>query len=144
MLKMFTAGAAALGALLLSIPAQAGDVSVTINGVRAGNGPLYLSLQTRDQFMKNEGSYGQIVQSPAPGALKVSLSGVAAGEYAVSVWHDIDGDSVFDRDDDGKPLDGWAMIDGASLRAEPTFDEVSFKVEKSSVSIELDMIYADE
>lgn len=135
--------AAALALSLAAAPALAADVTIKVNGVRAANGPLYIALQTRDEFMKDDGSYGEIVQSPSPGAVSVTLAGVAPGEYAVSVWHDIDGDGVFDAAENGTPLDGWAMIDGASLRAEPTFDQVSFKVEKSSISLDLDMIYAD-
>lgn len=143
MAKLFAAGAAVLGAFLTVTPALAADVTIKVNGVRAANGPLYVGLQTRDEFLKDDGSYGQIVQSPTPGAVSVTLPGVAPGEYSVSVWHDIDGDGVFDAAADGRPLDGWAMIDGASLRAAPTFDEVSFKLEKLSVSLDLDMIYAE-
>jgi uncharacterized protein (DUF2141 family) len=143
MAKLFAANAAVMGAFLAITPALAADVTIKVNGVRAANGPLYVGLQTEDEFMKDDGSYGEIVQSPTPGSVTVKLSGVAPGEYAVSVWHDIDGDGVFDVAESGMPLDGWAMIDGASLRGAPTFDEVSFKLEKSNVSLDLDMIYAE-
>ncbi|HBK90673.1 MAG TPA: hypothetical protein DDZ68_03260 [Parvularcula sp.] len=143
MTHAFAASAAALAVFLTGLPAFAGDVRVTVSGVRAANGPLYVGLQTREQFMQNAGSYGEIVASPAPGAVSVTLHGVAPGEYSVSVWHDIDGDGVFDMGPDGKPIDGWAMIDGASLRGAPTFDQVSFKKEDASIAIDVDMIYAD-
>ncbi len=143
MFNAFAANAAALAVFLAGLPASAGDVKVTVKGVRAANGPLYIGLQTREQFMQDAGSYGEIVASPAPGVVTVALPNVAPGEYALSVWHDIDGDGVFDFGPDGRPLDGWAMIGGASLRAEPTFDEVKFKKETSGISLDVDMIYAD-
>lgn len=134
---------ASLAGILAAAPALAADVTVSVTGVRAANGPLYVSLQTRDEFLENEGSYGEIVRSPSAGTVSVTLEGVSPGEYAVSVWHDIDGDGVFDASPEGMPLDGWAMIDGASLRGAPDFDQVSFKLEKSSLSLNVDMIYAD-
>ncbi|MFN0024482.1 MAG: DUF2141 domain-containing protein [Parvularculaceae bacterium] len=143
MSKVLTSGVAALIAFLAAAPALAADVTVSVKGVRAANGPLYISLQTRDEFMKDDGSYGEIIKSPSPGVVSVTLPNVAPGQYAVSVWHDIDGDGVFDAAANGSPLDGWAMIDAASLRAAPAFDQVSFKIEKSSVSVDVDMIYAE-
>jgi uncharacterized protein (DUF2141 family) len=134
---------AGIAALASAEAAQAGDVSIAINGVRAAKGPLYVSLQTAAQFLKNEGSYGKIVQNPQPGTVSVTLSNVPAGEYSVSVWHDIDGDAVFDRADTGMPLDGWAMYNASALRGEPKFDEVKFKVAPGGTSIDLDMVYAD-
>lgn len=123
--------------------AQAGDVKIAIDGVRNAKGPLYVSLQTQAQFLKNEGSYGTIVADPKAGSVTVVLPNVAPGEYSVSVWHDIDGDAVFGRAETGLPLDGWAMNNAAALRGEPKFDEVKFSVTPGGASLSLAMVYAD-
>lgn len=123
--------------------AMAADVSIAISGIRAANGPLYVSVQTEAQFLKNEGSHGTIIQEPVAGATTVVLPNVPAGDYSVSVWHDIDGDGVFDRAQSGLPLDGWSMYKAAALRGEPKFDEVKFKVTSQGAAISLDMVYAD-
>lgn len=132
------------GALLVANgTAQAADVSIGIDGVRAQKGPLYVSLQTAAQFLKNEGTYGKIIPDPKAGKMTVVLNGVAPGEYSVSVWHDVDKDGVFDRTDAGLPLDGWSMFNAAALRGEPRFDEVKFTVSAQGAAIDLDMVYAD-
>lgn len=144
MMTLFTAVLIAAAAPSLATPApSAPGASVTIElaGVKAGSGDLYVSLQTRDQFMKPTGSYGTIVARPAPGARSIVLPGVAPGRYSVAVWHDNNGNRSFDRRPSGEPIDGWAMINGDTMRAAPAFDKVSFTVDGKDQAIKLDMRY---
>ena len=82
-------GISAIGAAL------AADVTISIDGVVEANGPLYVSLQTEDQFMKDSWSYGERVSSPSAGTIEIVIKDVDAGDYAVSVWHDINGNNEF-------------------------------------------------
>src|SRR5436305_9423799 len=90
-----------LVALMLGLAApvavQAADVRVELTGVRAG-GTLYVQLQNRAQFMGNDRVAGQRVAAPAAGSVSVDLGEVPPGEYAVSVWHDDNGNQRFDVD----------------------------------------------
>lgn len=123
--------------------ASAADVTVAISGVKAGKGPLYVSLQTEAQFLQNAGSYGEVIAAPGVGDVKVTLKGVAPGEYSVSVWHDTNGNGVFDRAPDGRPLDGWSMNNAGSLRGQPVFSEVKFSVAAAGASLDLPMYYPE-
>ena len=120
--------------------AMAADVTITIDGVKAGDGSLYVSMQTEDQFMQNEGAYGQIVSDPGEGSLSVTISGVEDGEYAVSVWHDDNGNQEFDSASNGIPLDGWSMSGGAGRSGPPTFDDARITVD-GDTNVSLDMVY---
>ena len=128
-------------ALVAGAPAVAADVTVTLTGVRVGKGDLYLSLQTRDEFLKNQGRYGAIVARPAPGDHQVTVRDVPAGDYAIAVWHDTNGDRKFSADAQGIPTDGWAMVNGKALRAAPQWEQVRFTVPTGNVAATLDMIY---
>lgn len=139
--KSLVAFTASICALTAAASASAADVAVTLRGVKAGGAPLYVSLQTRDQFLQNAGSYGEIVSAPAAGAVTVVLKGVAPGDYSVSVWHDVNNNGTFDRAPDGRPLDGWSMNNAASLRGEPVFDAVKFTVSASGAQLDLPMYY---
>lgn len=128
----------------LPAPALAGTVTVDLSGIRAGTGDLYVSLQTREQFMKPTGTRGEIVSKPVPGSRTVTLADVPPGTYAVSVWHDVNGDKRWSGEESvGKdgPLDGWAMVNGDKLRAEPKFEEVSFAVADAPQTLKLGMRY---
>ena len=138
-------GLAAVAAMAMTLGAAAGasaaDVTVTMRGVKAGGAPLYVSLQTKDQFLQNAGSYGEIVSAPGAGTVSVVLKGVAPGDYSVSVWHDVNKNGTFDRAPDGRPLDGWSMNNAASLRGQPVFDDVKFTVGAAGVNLDLPMFY---
>lgn len=130
-------------ALALALPAaaQAGPVSVELSGLRGG-GTLYVQLQTRAQFLGGERVAGRIVQAPAAGVLSVDLGEVPAGDYAVSVWHDLNGNQRMEIDPTAAAApDGWAMRNAEALRARPEFDQVSLAVPAAGASIPLALIY---
>ena len=131
----------ATAAIIAATPAMAGDVTVHVKGVEAAKGDLYVALQTRDQFMKEAGTAGEIVHQPAPGDHDIVLKDVPPGEYSVAVWHDINGNRTFDREANGRPLDGWAMINGTTLRATPIFDQVKLVVPQSGADASVTMTY---
>ncbi|MGB7406467.1 MAG: DUF2141 domain-containing protein [Pacificimonas sp.] len=125
---------------MVTLPAAAATLTVDVENVRQADGKLYVSLQTADQFMKNDGTYGTIVEAPAAGTVSVPVSGVAPGTYSISVWHDDDGNGEFDMGERG-PLDGWAMLNGETMRAAPTFEATSLVIGESDQSAAVTMIY---
>lgn len=140
-MKMILLAAAALTAL--STPAMAGDLTVILDGVEAGPAPIYVSLQREGEFMQARGSYGTIVHDAASGAVTVTLAGVEPGDYALSVWHDTNGDHIFTMGERG-PRDGWAMSfagDMAALRGPPTFAQARFAVGDEAQAITVRMHY---
>lgn len=130
----------ALCALAIAAPAQASPLNVELDGVRSAGGRLYVSVQTREQFMQDAGAAGSVVTAPAAGSHRFGYD-LPAGEYAVSVWHDDNGNGRFDKDEDFIPLDGWAMTNGSELRGEPTFEQVRIVLDAAPASVRLSMTY---
>ncbi|MEL7129393.1 MAG: DUF2141 domain-containing protein [Pseudomonadota bacterium] len=128
------------GLTVLTSTALAEPVSVTLEGVEARGGILYVGVQTEDQFMQQGGIAGDIIREPTSGTLTFDFD-LPEGTYALSVWHDIDSDDQFDVDETGRPTDGWAMINGTSLRGEPRFYDVSFTVDSDGATVSEAMIY---
>lgn len=127
-------------AATVAAPAAAEGLNVELAGVRSSGGKLYVSIQTRDQFMKDDGAAGTVLSSPGAGTHQFSFA-VPAGEYAVSVWHDDNGNGKFDKNESHMPLDGWAMSNGAALRGEPKFDQVKTRVGGAPATVRVAMIY---
>ncbi|WP_162806367.1 DUF2141 domain-containing protein [Sphingosinicella terrae] len=124
----------------LATPAVAANLTVEVEGVRATGGTLYVTVQDREQFMQQRGTAGTVVQRPQAGAHRFGFD-VPPGEYAVSIWHDDNGNGQFDKDESHQPLDGWSMTSGETLRAEPTFDQVKTSVGTGPAALRLSMIY---
>lgn len=131
---------AAVGALAVAAPAHASSLTVQLEGVRGTGGTLFVSVQTREQFMQERGTAGSVLTSPQSGPHRFSFA-VPAGEYAVSVWHDDNGNGRFDKDDSHVPLDGWALTNSQGFRGEPSFDQVRMRVSDAPSSVRLSMTY---
>lgn len=130
----------AIGALAIAAPAHAGNLIVHLDGVRGTGGTLFVSVQTRAEFMQERGTAGSVLSSPQSGAHQFSFA-VPAGEYAVSVWHDDNGNGRFDKNDSHMPLDGWAMTNSEGLRGEPSFDQARMRIGEAPSSVRLSMAY---
>src|SRR3712207_3307346 len=110
-MKILVASAVGLAA---ASPAYAAPLYVELQGVRRAGGPLYMSVQRREQFMQDRGTAGEIVRVPRAGAHRFSYD-LPPGEYAVSVWHDDNGNGRFDKNGQHMPLDGWALSNSEAL-----------------------------
>lgn len=133
---------AALTALGTSGAAQAGDVTINLTGVQARGGQLLVSLQTRDQYRQQVG-FGDIIASPTAGTVRVTFRDVPAGDYALSVLHDENGDFQMQSAANGLPMEGWAASRGAELRSDPTFDMVKVEIPAAGATLTEPMFYWD-
>ena len=95
--------------------------------MRPDAGDLYISLQSEDQFMQAAAVAGEKVVNPQTDTVTVTFRDVPDGRYAMSVWHDINGDGTFNMGPQG-PADGWSMIGADDLRGMPTFAKNSFSL----------------
>lgn len=139
-----TAGLLALGVVagLMSGQAHAEDVTVKLEGVRAGGGKLLASLNTQETFMKGMGAYNALVEAPAQGgSATVVFKGVKPGKYALNVMHDQDGDGKMKQGANGMPAEGFAMKDGEFLMGPPNWAQQSFDVGDKPVSMTERMVY---
>jgi uncharacterized protein (DUF2141 family) len=132
--------AAAALALMLPAAAQAGPVTVDLSGLRAG-GTLYVQVQTREQFLGETRVGGRIVPAPQAGSLSVEIGDVAPGDYAITIWHDANGNNQFDMGARGRPADGWAMVNGDRLRGQPTFDVVKLTIPADALRLPVAVSY---
>jgi uncharacterized protein (DUF2141 family) len=127
---------------LLPASAFAEDVRVTLTGVEARGGQILASLQTEAEFLQPRGAHSAVVPAPAAnGEVVVVFENVAPGAYAFSAMHDANGHYQMQREADGRPLEGWAMHNGASLRAAPTFAQVKIDIGAEDVALTEAMIY---
>ncbi len=120
--------------------AAAAPLTVTVTGIEARGGTFYIGVQTEAQFMKQNGVAGEIIQAPEAGARTFTFD-LPEGTYSVSVWHDFNGNGVFDLAGDGRPVDGWGTIQGETLRAPPTFSQVSVTLPSSGTSATVKTVY---
>jgi uncharacterized protein (DUF2141 family) len=135
-------GSACLAALFAT-PSLAGPVTITVADVEPGDGMVFVTVQSEADFMQPRQTAGRIVRADGR-TVTVALNDVPPGDYAVSIWHDRNGNTQFDRRADGTPTDGWAMslnVPADSLRAAPTFAQARVTVGSAPVALRLPIIY---
>lgn len=134
---------AAFALSAIATPALAQDVEITLIDVRPGAGPLYIALQSEDQFMQEDGVAGEFVENPDSATLTFSFPDIPEGRYSFTVWHDLDKDGTFSIGAMG-PTDGWTMPGAADLRGLPTFEVNSFMVTGPKTSVTEAMLYPQD
>lgn len=144
----------ALGAFGIS-PAWAGEapdwkikegtipVTVTLKGITETEGPIYVSIQTRENYRSMKG-FGGMLSEPSLGDITQTFNVDAPGNYAVSVWHDLDDDGRFSMTEDYKVLDGWGASGDVPVDREPTFDDVQIDIKESGSDVSVEMRYPAE
>jgi uncharacterized protein (DUF2141 family) len=142
MLKTILISAVALTTLAIGSVAHAQTVTITLTGVEARGGQILATLQTEGDFMQPRGTSNLQVAAPSSGGpVTLTFENVPAGSYAFSAFHDVNSDYQMQREANGYPQEGWAMSNGAALRAAPTFGQVSFAVGAAPVARTEPMTY---
>ena len=132
----FAALAAAAATLCASAAAE--PLTVTIDGVEARGGTLYVSVQTEAEYMQPTGTEGSVTKEPDAGTLTYTYD-VPPGDYAVTVWHDDDGNGQFDYGAGGMPADGWAL--SGEVMGPPRFEDAKVTVDAGGAEVAVSMTY---
>lgn len=119
---------ALLGALAYASAAFANDLTVEIQGVTEAKGSVYVALYDKaDTWMKKPvKAQGAVAIG---GKTTVVFKDLPEGEYAFSVFHDIDGDKKMARNAMGMPTEPWGFSrDAMGMFGPPSFEEAKVKV----------------
>ncbi|MDP3290337.1 MAG: DUF2141 domain-containing protein [Methyloversatilis sp.] len=119
-----------LAVFALALHAQAAEVVVRVSGATTANGEIGCALFEQEKgFPMDNTSARALWQPAAVGGISCRFSDVAAGRYAVSVAHDLNGNRRVDTNLIGLPTEAWGVSNGVrpTLRA-PRFDEAAFIV----------------
>lgn len=147
-----TIGAAALITVISAVGATAADltndiyevgtipVTINLSDVKIADGPIYISVQKREQYMGMKG-HGAILRTVTPGNMTATVKVAEPGEYSVSVWHDMDDDTVFDMDETYRPSEGWGASGNVPTDRMPTFDDVKVNVESFGTTVDIPLVY---
>jgi len=122
-----------------------GTIPVTVNlsGVEVADGPIYISVQKREEYRGMKG-HGTVLKTVTPGNMTATVKVAEPGNYSISVWHDADDDMVFDMDEKTyRPLEGWGASGNVPTDRMPTFDDVKINVESYGTTVDVPMVYSN-
>jgi uncharacterized protein (DUF2141 family) len=130
-----------LCALLLSGPASAATILVTVHGVRNDHGQVRVAICPASAFLQPKCPW--FGSAPAhPGDVRVTIAQVPPGTYAAEAFHDEDDNGKLERSFFGLPEEGMGFSNDAPMHfGPPKFDAASFQVRGADAEIAFKLKY---
>lgn len=123
--------------LTLNLSAQEkANLTITFKGISEKKGELFIGIYEKDNFLRQP-THGKTVAVNADKNV-VTFEGLPHGEYAVSVFHDLNGNKQFDMDEYGAPAEPWVMSGNVKPNAMPIFEDAKIVFDDSKNEIELE------
>ena len=132
-------GAAPIETVAASAAALAGTHSVTVSvgSVEGDDGDIRVALySTREGFDAREPIASASEPAAAP-TVTVSFENLPDGDYAVMLFHDVDGDETLDRNLLGVPREPWTGSLNGPVFGAPGWDDVRFEVDGGDLVLTL-------
>ena len=129
--------------VLLSLNLFKPVLSISFTNIQEAKGSLYVGVyKSEADFMKEEKAcLKKIIPVTATGNLNLEVPELTPGTYAVSCFHDVNGNGKLDTNFLGIPSEPYGFSNNArpKFRA-PNWDETKFelKAEGSKISIRLE------
>ena len=118
-------------------------LGISFTNITEAKGCIYLGIfNCKADFLKPEKAcYKKIIPVSVAGAREFDCSGLAAGTYAISCFHDLNGNGKLDTNLFGIPTEPYGFSNNArpKFRA-PKWEEARFEVKEGSgrISIRLE------
>lgn len=113
-LKLILCGAATLYSLLMTQLIAAETLTIVITNVSSSEGTIMVQIMSGEKEFKGEQeAIASLMQRAQGDDMTFSTSSLPAGEYAVRVMHDKNGNGDLDANFVGMPKEPWAMSNNA-------------------------------
>lgn len=108
--------------------AQAADMTVGIEGLKNANGQVLVAVFDRAaDFLKQPVRVAAV--SAQQGKVQVSIAGLPAGDYALSVFQDENGNGKLDKNVVGMPTEPYGFSnDAAGSYGPPSFQDATVRL----------------
>jgi uncharacterized protein (DUF2141 family) len=147
---MRTAALAILTASTIASIARAADLDIEVSGIRDAAGALRVAVFAEanaglfpDPDSMVAGVRIQLSTLTDPRSpIRVRIGGLRMGSYAVSAFHDADGNGILNRNVFGAPAEGYAFSRGARGRlGPPKFLDAAVELNETAKLIPLPLSY---
>ena len=119
--------------------ASAAELTVEIKGIASDKGDVYVAIYDKtEKWMKT--ALSDAKASAKKGSVTVTFKELPEGDYAISLYHDENGNGKMDRNVIGMPTEPYAFSNDAAGNYGPaSFEQAKFKVdgEKKNIVINI-------
>jgi len=148
--------AIAVGLLLLALPAAAGELRITVDGIRSPSGVILIGLYDSEasfdraiELSDKEGFLNDPARV-AGAALRANIAmtggvvfeNLAPGRYAIILFQDENGNGRLDKNFWGVPTEPYGFgNDAGGFLGPPTFDEAAMSLDGGNKAVVINLVY---
>jgi len=134
--------AASLYASVLTV-AHAADLTVTVSGIRNAAGLVSAGIfNSESSFAKASEAFASFRIKATQGSVGFTVHNLPPGRYAVTAYHDENGNGILDFDPTGVPTEGYGVSnDARNPLAPPEFAKAAFELGGQSKSVTVNIGY---
>ena len=135
MIQTFLRTAVAVGTILFSGLATAGTLTLNLTDLEVNNGDIRIAVyDSKDTFSKKPAHV--LGAASTTESVTVTLNDLPAGEYAVMLYQDSNGNEDLDSNLVGIPTEPWgASLNGTRVFGTPKWKHVMFVVPEEGAQI---------
>jgi uncharacterized protein (DUF2141 family) len=138
-MKMKFAKFAAVCGVALMAPVHAADLTVEIKGLNSANGKVLIALYDKADGWMKRGLKTAGVPAQKDG-VTYEFKDLPAGDYAISIHHDENGNDKFDTNLVGMPIEPYGFSNNAMGNfGPPTFEQAKFKLDTDKKTVTLNL-----
>lgn len=133
----------ALTALLSLAPlcvqsASAATLTLKLNGFRESTGHLLLMVHNNAEGWDGKGRAAAMRRVPVTDKeLVLEIPELGAGQYAITLFHDVNDNGQLDMNAMGMPLEGYGFSNNVGARGRPQFDDARFDLPAEGRTLEI-------
>jgi uncharacterized protein (DUF2141 family) len=112
---------------------QQHTLTIEIDGFDSDNGQLVLGVCDKKENFLKEYAYGDVVKIKNKRATVV-IKNLPSGEYAISLFHDVNSNNILDKNIFGIPSEDYGFSNNAKgTFGPPKYDDAKFSLNKSII-----------
>lgn len=119
-----------------------GTISLEVINTESNDGQLIVYLHNNPKdYPKNKDKAFKVIKAKITNnKATIIFDNIPYGKYAIAVHHDENGDNKVDKNFVGMPSEDFAASNNATgFMGPPSFEDASFTLNKSIISIKIDM-----
>ncbi len=132
--------ASTLVCLAFATPVSAADLSLKVNKIVQAEGELQIAVYSSEATFRKTSVHSLRHPVTAPGEVSLVIKDLPAGEYAVMVFHDLNGNRTLDTNLFGVPKEPWGgSFGGKRVFGAPGWQDVRFSLGEPGETVSIDL-----
>jgi len=116
---------------------ESSKISVKIENIKTNDGSVLFGLYTQSTFMKAKPEF-MAKSEVVDGVAQITIENVPKGTYAISCFHDMNGNDQMDFEPSGMPKERYGISNNAvNMYGPPEWEEAKFEVADNDIDMNI-------